>query len=117
MGSPIVHFEIVGKDGERLEAFYKKLFDWKIERQTPGGFQYGHIKKGEAGPISGGIRHEPKGKADVVVYFAVEDVEAAVKSAQSLGATLHVPPREFGDLKFAVIRDPEGNSIGVIEKN
>ena len=30
MGRPIVHFEILGADGERLAAFYRALFDWTV---------------------------------------------------------------------------------------
>ena len=31
MGQPVVHFEITGKDGKRLQEFYAKLFDWHID--------------------------------------------------------------------------------------
>jgi hypothetical protein len=30
-GQPVVHFEITGKDGKRLQEFYTKLFDWHID--------------------------------------------------------------------------------------
>ena len=30
MGSPIVHFELIGKDAAKLRDFYMQLFDWKI---------------------------------------------------------------------------------------
>ena len=60
MGSPIVHFEIAGKDYDNLEKFYSRLFGWKIDKADVGGFTYGHIGEGEAGPLKGGIRHEPE---------------------------------------------------------
>jgi predicted enzyme related to lactoylglutathione lyase len=31
MGNPVVHFEIIAKDGPKLQSFYADLFDWKIE--------------------------------------------------------------------------------------
>jgi len=27
MGNPVVHFEIIGSDGERLRRYYGELFD------------------------------------------------------------------------------------------
>jgi predicted enzyme related to lactoylglutathione lyase len=30
MPNPVVHFEIVGKDQQLLESFYKSIFDWQI---------------------------------------------------------------------------------------
>lgn len=32
MGRPIVHFEIMGKDGGKLSDFYKRAFDWEIQQ-------------------------------------------------------------------------------------
>jgi predicted enzyme related to lactoylglutathione lyase len=30
MAQRVVHFEVHGKDGERLQRFYASLFGWKI---------------------------------------------------------------------------------------
>ena len=30
MGQPVVHFEIIGKDGERLRSYYSELFGWEF---------------------------------------------------------------------------------------
>ena len=30
MGQPVVHFEIGGRDADKLRAFYGELFDWKM---------------------------------------------------------------------------------------
>ena len=53
MGNPVVHFEIAGKDGKKLQDFYGKAFDWKIKAdESMGG--YGMVEVGEGG-IGGGI--------------------------------------------------------------
>ncbi len=62
MTAKLRHLEIAGRDGNALEEFYAKLFGWKIERQNPGGFDYGMIPSGEAGDLTIGIRHEPEGE-------------------------------------------------------
>ena len=30
MGQPVVHFEVVGKDGEGLRNYYSELFGWEL---------------------------------------------------------------------------------------
>ena len=46
MGSPIVHFEIIGKDAAQLKEFYTQLFDWKIGDLMPDMGNYGLIDWG-----------------------------------------------------------------------
>ncbi len=33
MPNPVVHFEIQAKDHEKIQAFYKDLFDWHIDNK------------------------------------------------------------------------------------
>ena len=51
MTRPVVHFEIYGKDSERLKAFYTELFGWKIDPNNP--MNYGLIEPGVGGPERG----------------------------------------------------------------
>ena len=37
MGHPVVHFEIIGKDGEALKRYYAELFGWEIDSDNPMG--------------------------------------------------------------------------------
>lgn len=116
MPNPVSHFEIAGRDGEKLESFYSSLFGWKIERRDVGGFPYGFIDTEEEGQPSGGIRHEPEGEAELVFYVEVENVEAAVAEAQRLGGAVRIPPMETPDVTFALVTDPEGNAVGLTQK-
>ena len=52
MAQKIVHFEIIGKDGKKLQEFYSKLFDWKVDANNP--MNYGMVGGDEAG-LGGGI--------------------------------------------------------------
>ena len=31
MGQPVVHFEVIGKDGDKLRSYYSELFGWEID--------------------------------------------------------------------------------------
>lgn len=121
MPSPVVHFEIAGRDGKRLEEFYGKLFDWKIRRTSPGGHNYGEIVLPDTTnypevTLTAGIRHEPTGVAEVVLYFQVEDLQASVELAKKLGASVRIAPMKTPEVYFALIRDPEGNPIGMTQR-
>ena len=52
MGKKVVHFEVIGKDGKKLQAFYSKLFDWKIDANNP--MNYGVVHANDSG-LGGGI--------------------------------------------------------------
>ena len=109
----IKHVEIAGKDGGKLQAFYGELFDWTITRRDVAGFDYYDIELG--GELSAGIRHEPQGKPETVVYVEVSDLDQTVEQAKALGASIRIPPMRHGDLCFALIEDPEGNPIGLTQ--
>ena len=110
----IKHFEIAGTDGEKLEAFYGGLFGWDITRRDVAGFLYRDMDV--PGELTAGIRHEPQGKAEIVVYIEVEDLSVALRRAVALGAKVRIPQTEFGAGHFALIEDPEGNPIGLTQE-
>ena len=31
MGNPVVHFEVIGKDGDELRSYYGELFGWEFD--------------------------------------------------------------------------------------
>ncbi len=31
MGQPVVHFEVIGKDVERLHGYYSDMFGWQFD--------------------------------------------------------------------------------------
>ena len=110
-----MHIEFAGKDGAKLEAFYTALFDWEIVQEDMGGYTYSTIKFPD-NSVTGGIRHEPEGKAEVVLYVQVDDLNDAFARAQELGGSVRIPPMETPALTFALMEDPEGNPIGLVQK-
>jgi uncharacterized protein len=121
MGYPVVHFEVVGKDGERLRSYYSELFGWKIDADNP--MKYGMVARddnrstdGEPG-IGGGIGEGPPGyDGHVTFYVAVPDVEAALQKAEELGGTRMMGPEKIMDMvELGQFTDPEGHVIGVVK--
>ena len=115
----IGHIEIAGTDGGMLGDFYSELFGWTITRRDVGGFDYYDIDTGStddasAGPTAG-IRHEPEGRAEIVVYVEVDDLDATFEKAKNLGVEVRIPPMDYGDLSFALVEDPAGNPLGLTQ--
>ena len=84
---------------------------WSIRRREVAGFDYFDV---DTEP-SLGIRPEPNGQAEIVIYVAVENLDAAVSEAQRLGARVRIPPMSHESLRFALIEDPQGNPIGLTQ--
>ena len=69
-----------------------------------GGFELGLVPDGTPGP--GGS----------VAYWGVPDAAVAVQRLEALGATVREALQDVGDgIRVAVMADPFGNSLGVIE--
>lgn len=113
--SRIIHVEFAGVDGFKLQDFYGRLFGWDSTRREVGGFDYHDMDV--PGALTAGVRHEPKGGPEVVVYVEVNDLERSVENAVALGGNIRIPPTQHGDLRFALIQDPEGNPVGLIERS
>lgn len=122
MGQQVVHFEVIGREPEKLRRYYAALFDWAFDTSGPVASEvsepgnYGFVAPaadagGIAGGVGGGAGHEPH----VIFYVGVPNVEAALKQAESLGGTRRMGPVRApgGNLVVGHFTDPEGNLIGV----
>jgi uncharacterized protein len=119
MGQPVVHFEITGKDGEKLQSYYSQLFGWDIDANNE--MKYGIVaREGNTNDdgigIGGGISGGPEGyDGHVTFYVEVPDVEASLAKAESLGGTRMMGPEEvMPGLTIGLFTDPEGHVIGVM---
>jgi uncharacterized protein len=123
MGNPVVHFEVIGKDGDKLRGYYSELFGWDFG-DTLGPTNYALVQLDENASrddvgIPGGIGTAPEGyDGHVTVYVEVPDVEAALAKAESLGGTRMMGPDEIpgADIVIGLLVDPEGHVIGVVEQ-
>jgi predicted enzyme related to lactoylglutathione lyase len=119
MGQPVVHFEVIGKDGDALRRYYGELFDWKFDTNNP--MNYGVVsREGNQAPdgsgIGGGVATGPEGySGHVTFYVAVPDIEATLQKAESLGGKRIFGPDEVMEgLVIGQFSDPEGHVIGLV---
>jgi uncharacterized protein len=113
MGRPVVHFEVIGRDAKRLQDFYGQLFEWKIDSANPMG--YGIVDTGSKQGIQGGIAQSEKDDSWVTFYVQVDDLQATLDRAVELGGETVLAPTEIpGTVSLAVLKDPEGHTIGLV---
>jgi predicted enzyme related to lactoylglutathione lyase len=121
MGHPVVHFEVIGKDGEKLRSYYSELFGWEIDASNPMGYgvvqREGNVNSDGVG-IGGGVAGGPDGyDGHLTFYVEVPDVEAALARAEELGGTRLMGPDEVPGMGLVLghLTDPEGHLVGVIQ--
>ena len=114
MPNPVVHWEIMAKDADKSREFYSKLFDWQVNADNP--FNYGLVDVQEEVGIGGGIGPAPDFPNYVTIYVQVNDLQAYLDKAESLGGKTIMPPTEIPDVvSIALFSDPEGNTIGLVK--
>jgi predicted enzyme related to lactoylglutathione lyase len=117
MGNPVVHFEIIGKDGTALSNFYGEAFGWEMHPAMQDPMVYVLVHPGGERGIEGGIGGtSEEGGRHVTFYVEVEDPETTLAAIEKLGGrTLMAPDRVPNGPVVAMFADPEGNAIGLIK--
>jgi predicted enzyme related to lactoylglutathione lyase len=121
MGRPVVHFEVIGKDGKKLQEYYSDLFGWEIQSDNP--LNYGIVSRegntnADGAGIGGGVGQTPDGyDGHLTFYVEVPDVEATLANAESLGGKRIMGPDEVPGMGLVLgqFTDPEGHLVGVIQ--
>ncbi len=115
MGVPIVHFEINGKDLKRAKEFYGNLFGWKI--QDVPAISYGMVDTEVKMGINGGIGQLDADKTPFVTFYVqVEDPQAYLDKAVTLGAKVVVPLTVIPDMvTYALFSDLDGCIVGIVK--
>src|SRR5947209_6683934 len=110
MGQPVVHFEIGCRDKGKTKAFFSSLFDWTITEMGPASMIATGSSMGIQGHITA-LGHEPHDYT--IFYVSVDDLQAYLTKAESLGGKTLVPPVALPTGSFAWLADPEGNTVGL----
>lgn len=112
----IAQIAIVVRDLERAKAFYRDRLGLTHLFDAPPGmsfFQCGEVRLMLAppeGPDTSGIS---------IVYYEVEDIEAAHRTLAGEGVAFDSAPHFIArvgdsDLWLAICRDPDGNMVGLM---
>ena len=115
--------ELMSRDPDRSERFYEAVAGLRVQRLGDGPDAYRMLLAGDR-PI-GGLTG-PRPHSDVwpsggpgghwVGYLASDDVDAAVRRAAELGASVVLGPLDVpGTGRVAVLRDPDEAVFGLFQ--
>jgi len=111
MADKIVHVEVAGTDGPKLQRFYSNVFGWALDTNNPGG--YGMLRQGE---LSAGIGPTQNGgPGHVTFYVHTDDPQATLRKIEESGGTIVMPLTEVApETTIALFADPEGHLVGLM---
>jgi predicted enzyme related to lactoylglutathione lyase len=111
--------ELLTNDTEKAKDFYTKLFGWNSKTDS-GETPYTEWINGEE-HIGGMMQIQPHMgpmPPNWGIYISVDDCDAKVEQAKSLGARVYVPPMDIPHVgRFSVLSDPQGAVFNIIKLN
>jgi predicted enzyme related to lactoylglutathione lyase len=122
--NPVVHFEMPYINPKRVSKFYEKAFGWDMQYLPDMGkyvMAYTsemtknnmHKKKGA---INGGFYPKSKTYGGTHFVLSVENLEKQMKIVKEAGGKVKGKPQDIpGVGKFVMIKDTEGNEVGVLQ--
>ena len=100
------------ENAEDVRDFYKSVIGFKSSDVDMDGYNDFVMLAPGSGEGIGGVCHARGGNKDIppqwILYFIVEDVDASVKTCESLGGKALVGPKKMGEATYCVIQDPAG---------
>lgn len=113
----LVWNELQTRDREKANAFYSHVFGWTNELSDSGYVMWYQDGRVHCGAMT---LAEEWGDApsNWLVYFLVDDVDAAAARAQELGGSVASGPFDVSGMgRMAVMQDPQGAVFAVIRFN
>jgi len=112
-------FELHTRDYDASVEFYRQVFHWDthVAADTPG-FRYTTLGEGEGGAagIMDATGFLPEGvPAHWLIYFRVEDADAALAKAVELGGTITQPAEDTPYGRLAQVSDPTGATFKLMQ--
>lgn len=108
----LCHIEIAVTDSKKAGEFYHELFGWTLNFDMGETYIMFQPESGVGGAFSQTDR--PKAGFNVVIYIEVDDIEAYLDKAETLGALKAHPRTEIpGHGWYAHFIDPFGNTMGL----
>lgn len=108
--------EVNTREAAVARDFYAAVFGL-VPTPLPGGTEYYTLAL-DGEPRAGVLQMDAQWPASIpahwMVYFAVDDTDAAVEKVKALGGAMHVPPFDTPFGRIAVLADPQGAVFSVV---
>ena len=118
MGNPVIHWELMSKEPEKVSAFYAKVFGWKVQHHPEINYRIVETgAQGEMKGINGGIVKPDKPgpwPGNMLFYILVDDLSKYRKQVVAAGGKIQIEEQKVPGMgKFSLFTDPEGRMMGL----
>jgi predicted enzyme related to lactoylglutathione lyase len=107
---------IWSEDVKNLLPFYRDVLGLQVGFESPGFVVLGEL---EAPALALGTHSEVHGRnadpARHMVGLATDDVRTEWKRLKAAGVEFVEDPTDYGNLRIATLKDPEGNLVQLLE--
>ena len=123
--SPVVHFEMPAEDKTRVKRFYENAFGWIM---TQLGQDMGSYLLATTSPVDENNMHKEKGAINGGFYqkgeygtvphivIAVDDLSHSMEKVRQFGGEVIGEPVAISGIgDFVMIKDTEGNRVGMLQ--
>jgi predicted enzyme related to lactoylglutathione lyase len=102
------------EDLEKSIDFYRDILELKIKNHSPDWVEFQNEAQGAVLALHP-ARIKQKGSSNMLVGFNVSNLESVCKKLEEKGVKFHkrITEESFG--KHAIIEDPEGHLISIVE--
>lgn len=123
MADKVTWFEIPADDVQRAGEFYKEVFGWTGSDMGGGSLALLTSESDEQmiplqpGSINGDISPRSESFNSPLIVITVEDMDAKTKMITEQGGAIALPPTRVEEMGmiWAIVKDTEGNHIGIIQ--
>lgn len=108
-----VWYELLADDPDMAGAFYGAVLGWRTADSGMLGMDYRILTAADGDGVAGLMkRPDGMGAPTWLIYFGVEDVDAATATATQRGGAVHMPPTTMpGVGRMAMLTDPQGHAF------
>jgi predicted enzyme related to lactoylglutathione lyase len=114
MAGPLVYFEVRAGDAQRARRFYERALGWRVTAD-PALADYASVDTGEA--PGGGLFATASDDRGLLVYFAVDDIDAAIDRVNASGGEAQAKQAIPFTGWFARCFDTEGNAFSLFKSD
>lgn len=110
----IVWQDLTVPDADRVRDFYAGVVGWSTSMVDMGGYA-DYTMGGVAGicHARGTNENQPP---QWLIYVTVENLEHSLEQANALGGSVIDGPRAMGQARYAVIKDPAGAYMALVQE-
>jgi hypothetical protein len=112
-------YELITTDMAAASAFYARVLGWSVQDESRPDLPYKLLCSGTT-PVAG-LMNLPEEATRMgatprwMGYVSVDDVGAATDQLRRLGGKVYVPPTDSNIGRIAVVADPQGATLALVE--